>query len=215
MGFDDYVRLLQASPGRRACCCATCRDAYKGLVQIVPEDDKTDELIDLTEWLGELVRQVDSSLLDEWDRLRSPDDLELLVAVPERPPLDDQPPPITANRRAFRVMVRNACFRRVELVATRNWTTLGELDGEAGWAYETWRDALEPYFAEHPTLGTGSEARAEALFQVTERPDGWTVRQVIDDPDAFHEWAIVLAVDLARSDEEGVAVVTPVAVERL
>ena len=49
-------------------------DAYKGLVQNVPEDAKTDELLDLTEWLGELVRQVDSSLLDEWERLRHPDD---------------------------------------------------------------------------------------------------------------------------------------------
>ncbi|MDQ2725156.1 MAG: DUF3516 domain-containing protein, partial [Actinomycetota bacterium] len=41
-------------------------DAYKGLVRTVPEDDKTDELVDVTEWLGELVRQVDSSLIDEW-----------------------------------------------------------------------------------------------------------------------------------------------------
>jgi len=32
------------------------------------------ELIDLIEWLGELVRQVDSSLIDEWERLRNPTD---------------------------------------------------------------------------------------------------------------------------------------------
>src|SRR6185369_889482 len=49
-------------------------DAYKALRQTVPEEARTEELADLTEWLGELVRQVDSSLLDEWERLRSGDD---------------------------------------------------------------------------------------------------------------------------------------------
>ena len=49
-------------------------DAYKALRQTVPDEGKTDELIDLIEWLGELVRQVDSSLIDEWERLRNPTD---------------------------------------------------------------------------------------------------------------------------------------------
>ncbi len=43
----------------------------------------------------------------------------------------------------------------------------------------------------------------------------WRVRQVLDDPDGFHEWAIVLDVDVDASDAEGVAVVRPVAVEQL
>src|SRR5579863_4816417 len=45
-------------------------DAYKALRQTVPDEAKTEELSDLIEWLGEIVRQVDSSLLDEWERLR-------------------------------------------------------------------------------------------------------------------------------------------------
>ena len=49
-------------------------DAYKALERTVPDDAKTDELLDLIEWLGELVRQVDSSLLDEWERLQNPAD---------------------------------------------------------------------------------------------------------------------------------------------
>src|SRR3954471_15306427 len=42
-------------------------DAYRALRQTVPERVKTDELDDIIEWLGETVRQVDSSLLDEWE----------------------------------------------------------------------------------------------------------------------------------------------------
>ena len=64
--------------------------AYKALERTIPEDAKTDELYDLTEWLGELVRQVDSSLLDEWEQLQHP--TEAPVA-----PIDQAPPALTAN----------------------------------------------------------------------------------------------------------------------
>ena len=47
-------------------------DAYKALRQTVPDEAKTEDLTDLIEWLGEIVRQVDSSLIDEWERLRNP-----------------------------------------------------------------------------------------------------------------------------------------------
>ncbi len=47
-------------------------------------------------------------------------------------PLDDAPPPVTANRRAFAVMVRNELFRRVELVSLRRFEELGEMDGAGG-----------------------------------------------------------------------------------
>ena len=44
-------------------------DCYKALVQTVPAAAVDDRLAEVTEWLGELLRQVDSSLLDEWERL--------------------------------------------------------------------------------------------------------------------------------------------------
>ena len=77
-------------------------EAYKALRQTVPDEAKTEELADLIEWLGEIVRQVDSSLLDEWERLRNPSD-------PDSAGVDDaRPASVTANTRAFRVLVRNA-----------------------------------------------------------------------------------------------------------
>src|SRR6516225_10162269 len=58
-------------------------DAYKALRQTVPDEAKTEDLTDLIEWLGEIVRQVDSSLIDEWERLRNPlDDSSLREARP-------------------------------------------------------------------------------------------------------------------------------------
>ena len=181
-------------------------DAYKALRQTVPGELRTEELTDLTEWLGELVRQVDSSLLDEWEALAAGTD-----GLPERPDaVEPRPRPVTGNARAFRVLVRNAMFRRVELLALRRPDLLGELDPDVDWMA-----ALEAYSEDHASVGTGPDARGPQFFEVTTGPDVWHVRQVLDDPAGDHDWALLAEVDLAASDEEGVAVVTVTGLERL
>ncbi len=185
-------------------------DAYKAMRQTVPEEARTEELSDLIEWLGELVRQVDSSLIDEWERLRNPvEEAEHLAA--------DRPPAVTGNKRAFRVLVRNALFRRVELAALQRWDELGELDGEDGWDAAAWADALEPYFAEHDEIGTGANARGPAMLIIEELPDEgeWRARQIFDDPAGDHDWGFSAAVDLAGSDEAGVAMIKVLSVGQL
>ncbi|MGH3700981.1 MAG: DEAD/DEAH box helicase [Pseudonocardiaceae bacterium] len=206
MTFTEYVGFygLARSEGLVLRYLA---DAYQALRRTVPADAKTDPLRDLQEWLGELVRQVDSSLLDEWQRLRDPQSPD---GAPE--PVDQRPPPVTANARAFRVLVRNALFRRVELAARRHWDELGELDAEAGWDAEAWRQAVEPYFDEHGEIGTGADARGPHLLIIDQQPGRWVVRQILDDPARHHDWAITAEVDLAASDETGTAVVRVTAV---
>jgi len=200
MTFVEYVGFygLSRSEGMVLRYLA---DAYKALRQTVPEDARTEELLDLIEWLGELVRQVDSSLIDEWEKLRSPDEEPAAVRAA-------RPPAVTGNARAFRVLVRNALFRRVELAALRRWDELGELDGAAGWDARAWAAALEPYFAEHGEISTGPDARGPGLLLVDAGPDRWTVHQILDDPAGHHDWRISAEVDLAESDELGAAVVT-------
>jgi superfamily II RNA helicase len=187
-------------------------DAYRTLRQTVPAEARNEELTDLIEWLGELVRQVDSSLLDEWERLVNPD------AAPDdvRPAGDSEPPRgVTSNPRAFKVMVRNEMFRRIELAARRRWDELGALDGESGWDAAAWTEALEPYFEEHADIGIDANARGPALLMITEESDHWSVRQIIDDPAGHHDWAITARIDLAASDEAGLAVVEIVDVAAL
>ncbi len=200
MDFTDYVRFYELARSE-GIVLRYLSDAYKTLVRTVPEQAKTEELIDITEWLGELVRQVDSSLLDEWEALTNPTDDDVV------PPVDAPPPPVTANRRAFTVLVRNALFHRVELAARKRWFALGELDGDDGWTADRWSEALVPYFAEHGSLGIGPDARSPAMLLVDEHPDRWDVRQILDDPEAEHAWAITAVVDLPASVEAGTAVV--------
>jgi len=181
-------------------------DAYKALRRTVPEDAKTEDLIDLIEWLGELVRQVDSSLIDEWERLRDPTDDDTADGA-RVAALAEKVPAVTANLRAFRVLVRNAMFRRVSLAALRHYDELGELDAESGWPAQAWAEALRLYFAEHGEIGIGADARGPAMLLIETGRQRWTVRQILDDPAGDHDWGISAEVDLAESDQVGAAVI--------
>ena len=207
MDFGDYVRFYNLSRSEGT-VLRYLSDVYKTLVRTVPESAKTDELIDLIEWLGELVRQVDSSLLDEWEALRNP---STEVDAEAAAPIDQAPPALTSNRRAFKVLVRNALFQRVEFIGTRQWQELEALDGDDGWDAQRWFDALVPYFEEHETVGIDADSRNPALLLIDEHPADhpghWSVRQILHDPADDHDWAILALVDLAASDEAGRAVV--------
>ena len=209
MTFTEYVGFygLARSEGLVLRYLA---DSFKALRQTVPETMRTEELRDLTEWLGELVRQVDSSLLDEWERLTSPDAVDPAALV-----RDEMPPAVTANVRAFRVLVRNAMFRRVELAALRRHDLLGEMDAEAGYDADAWAEAMAGYWADHDSLQTGPDARGPALIVITEEPGAWRVRQIFDDPAGDHDWGISADVELAASDEAGSAVVMVTGIDRL
>jgi superfamily II RNA helicase len=174
-------------------------DAYRALRQTVPDSVRTDDLEDIIAWLGAVVRQTDSSLLDEWEQLSDP------TRVLEPDVLPPEPERITANERAFTVLVRNALFRRVELAALRRWRQLGELEDENGSAMtgEDWREALEEYFSVHESIDTGPDARGPKMLLVEKREAVWEVQQIVGDPDGDHDWRITATVDLAASDDEG------------
>ncbi|MFP5358991.1 MAG: DEAD/DEAH box helicase [Actinomycetes bacterium] len=206
-------------------------EAYRALRQTVPEDHRTEEVGEITEWLGALVRGTDSSLLDEWERLSHPgadiaDDVD--PAAPHLVPGGaGAARPMSGNPRVLRRLVRNAMFHRVELASRRRWDALAALDGEAGWDGAAWEDALAPLFDLHgdDAVGIGPNARASALLTFVDEtsdpadgrvraalaaaehaelpPRAWIVRQVIDDPAGDHDWAIVARVDLDASDESG------------
>lgn len=185
-------------------------DVFKALRSGVPAAARTEEVTDIVEWLGELVRQVDSSLLDEWEQLTDPDQpVDAPVAIPARPR------PLTGNERAFTAMVRNTLFRRVELFARQRWDELGALDGNKGWPAESWEALGNSYFDEHEFVGTGADARGPALLIFDRQPGHWRVRQILDDPAGDHDWGFEVRVDLEASDEAGEPVIELVDAGRL
>ena len=209
MTFREYVSVYGLLRSEGA-VLRYLSDAFKALRSGVPAAARTEELTDVVEWLGELVRQVDSSLLDEWEQLTSPDQpLTAPTQVPVRPR------PLTGNERAFTAMVRNALFRRVELFARRRFHDLGELDAGSGWTADRWQEVIGDYFAQHQDVGLGADARGPALLIIDRRPGAWRVRQILDDPAGDHDWGIEVEVDLEASDEEGAAVLRVIDAGRL
>ena len=217
-GFRDYIghHGLKRSEGT---VLRYLTDAYKGLVQNVPPVARTDEVADLEAWLGATVRQVDSSLLEEWERLRNPDEVDTFDGAAS--PTPDDRPDVTAEPRAFRVMVRNEVFRWVQLLARREHAALAEVPafGDQTWAAEAVAEAIAPYWDDFAEIPTDAHARGAGFFVLDDSggtgSDAWPVTQTIADPDGFHEWVLEGTVDLATSREEGRAVVTLKAIRRL
>ena len=199
-------------------------DAYKALRQVVPEDARTVELDDVIEWLGETVRAVDSSLLAEWESLLDGGDAGpgSAPAHAPRPGGDDAEHALSDSPRALRVLVRSAMFRRVELAARGDHAGLAALGSGSGsgsgagagdgWDAQRWADALAGYWAEYDHLGIDGAARAPALLDVREDGRTWHVRQVLDDPEGDHDWAIHADVDLDATDATGALVLRVTAV---
>jgi superfamily II RNA helicase len=201
MTFADYTGYYKLARSE-GLVLRYLSDAFRAARQTIPDEAKTEELLDLIEWLGELVRQVDSSLLDEWEALTNP--TESVDGAPVLPPT---PAGVTGNARAFRVLVRNEMFRRVQLAALDKYEELGELDAAAGFDADAWADALDGYYELHNEIGTDAEARGPKMLIITEGRDQWTVRQIFADPAGDHDWGFSAIVDLAESDAEGIAVV--------
>ena len=213
MTFADYVGYYKLARSE-GLVLRYFSDAYRAVRQSVPDEAKTEELLDIIEWLGELVRQVDSSLLDEWEALINPSVDAAGGTLPSLvlPPV---PPSVVTNVRAFRVLVRNELFRRVQLAARDNVDELGLLDGPSGFNADHWADALDAYFDEHDTIRTDADARGPAMLMVEEGPEVWKVRQILADPAGDNDWGISAIVDLAESAEQGVAVIKVTGVDRL
>jgi superfamily II RNA helicase len=197
-------------------------NAYRALRQTVPEEVKTDELDEIVEWLGEMVRQTDSSLLDEWEALTDPDSVARAAAAIAAGEPPAAPRPITANVRAFTVMVRNAMFQKVKLAARDDAHGLAQLEaaaaaltdppGRVTMTVDAWEAALDAYWDEYEFIETGADARSPRLLIIDRAPVEvgtriWTVRQIIDDPDAHHDFAILATVDLDASDTAGEPVI--------
>jgi superfamily II RNA helicase len=211
MTFGDFINFYSLSRSE-GLVLRYLSDAFRAARQTIPDEAKTEDVHDLIEWLGELVRQVDSSLLDEWDELVNPDPVEHAQHQAIAPPA---PRRLTGNPRAFTVLVRNELFRRVMLAAREDYITLGEMDAAAGYNAEAWAVAMDDYFAEHDELLTGADARSAKLLIIDEQPGKWLVRQIFDDPAGDHDFGISAEVDLDESDEQGEAVVRITSVNQL
>ena len=99
MNFGEYVNHygLKRSEGL---LLRYLSDAYRALVQNVPAERRSAAVEELTDWLGGLVRCVDSSLLDEWERLTAAPAEDLEAAAVEAVAGADEPSGVEEQEQA-------------------------------------------------------------------------------------------------------------------
>ena len=214
MSFGEYVREygLERSEGM---LLRYLSDAYKALVSTVPAWAMTAEVDELVTWFGAVVRQVDSSLLDEWERTR--DKAMLFEPPPERDTLEPEGSlDVTRDKRSFTVLVRNACFRLVRALARRDWADAAAVveGSENPWDPARFEAAVADFYAEHAELRTDATARAPAHLTITHEDDAWKISQTLLDGEGDDDWFVEARCDLARSRELGRPVLSVLDVRR-
>jgi hypothetical protein len=149
-------------------------DAYRALRQIIPDSLRTEEIDEIIDWLADLIRTVDSSLLDEWEAMSHPE-----TGAPKDPEEsgrreerafgadEDGNVSITANQHYFHQLIRNAIFERVDRFALDDLNALVDFhdtDGLEEWSAARWDNTLDRFYAEYDWLGAGPEARSKTRY---------------------------------------------------
>jgi len=225
LSFSDYVKAygLERSEGL---LLRHLSQVWKVLSQTVPESAKTDEVIEMEDYFRELIRGIDSSLLEEWERLKNPDFVAAATTdadKPARPASFD----LTRDTAAFRRLVRTAIFGFLQDVAAREFdSALSRLrTGEAAAPADhdpvspearKLEATFAPYFEARHRFRLDPEGRSAKhthWSEENETPSAtggktWTIAQVLIDAEEQNDWEARFTVDLTASRQENRAVVS-------
>jgi hypothetical protein len=209
MTFADYVRdyELQRSEGL---LLRYLSETYKTLVQTVPETYRNDEVLDVIAFLRATVRGVDSSLIDEWERMRDPAyqarTVDARAAVAETL----GPPPVWADPKAFLARIRTEVHRLLVALARKDHeAAAAALAPGAGWTPAQLEEAMAPYWAEHTRVDTTPAARRPQHTFVKDLGERrWEVVQRVVDEAGEVDWMLQCEIDLSAPRDPDLPLLT-------
>ncbi|MFO0678570.1 MAG: DUF3516 domain-containing protein [Polyangiaceae bacterium] len=212
MNFSEYVRELELARGE-GLLLRYLSEVYKTLVQTVPDADKTEDVHDIVDYFGAIVRQVDSSLLDEWTARRRGESEPAPADTTSLEPEGSKD--VTTDRREFRVLVRNAVFGVLRSLARREWEAAAQAfvptdpaTPSSAPTAKTMEEAFAPYFAEHAVLRVDANARRPSWVRIDEGDDTWDVAWTLTDEEDATPFFLDVKVDLPRSRATGAVALT-------
>ncbi len=213
--FAEYVRDygLQRSEGL---LLRYLSEVYKALLQNVPDLAKNEELFAMTDYFRQMIRSTDSSLLEEWERLRDPNFRPDSVHLDADGVATSGSVDITRRKKEFRSLLRNEVFRRLRLLAQIQSAHSPESVSEAaqdlslelGWSVDALEARMGEYSSEHPRLLTDPKARNPVLMTIREESEAvWLIEQTVLDSAGHNDWLACFEVNLAASKERQSAVI--------
>ena len=205
--FEDYVKTYGLERSE-AVLLRHIAEVYKVLSQTVPPAMKTTDLIEAEHYFEDILRGVDSSLLEEWEKLRNPD----YVPEEDKPAAERKVVAFTRNKPAFMRALRNSVLDLVKALshgdAAAALSLMEPADSEGvAWSRQRIDGLLDTYFADHERIRLDPEARAAKHTRVSEEdPRKWIVEQLLVDPEELNDWMLRIAVDLDRCDAAGAVI---------
>ncbi len=196
---------------------------YKVLSQTVPDGYKNDELHEMEDYLGDMIRRTDSSLLEEWEKMAHPEDYQkrLDAGLTEDEAekafgADKAAADITYDKKRFLGMVRQRIFQIMGNLAKQDFVAVldsladdleeGQMlvDGEGKpWTENMLTEIMAAYTAEHHKFRLDVEGRALAHTIVSYEGDVMHIQQMLQDEEEFNDWSIDFEINLADSREAG------------
>jgi superfamily II RNA helicase len=160
-------------------------ETYKVLLQTVPDSARTDEVDQIIDYLGGMLRDVDSSLVEEWEKLRDPTWMKPVSDKDDRLEIEE------ANRKlkkAQLIAIRNEVFRVLRLLSRGSYEEAAALVGARTEEFEV---PMEQFFTDHEAVLLTASARALKYSQILEVEEGvFSVDQTIVDPEEMNDWRI-------------------------
>ncbi len=208
--FGDYIRDYELHRAEGVLLRHLNR-VYKVLTQNVPDAAKNDQVREMELYLGAMIRQVDSSLLDEWEKMRDPNYQRAETKEVRPPGAEEAAQDVTRDTKAFTAAIRNRIFvflRGLVIgdyeAAIANLNSAADADAQP-WTPDRLRAAMEAYEAEHDHLCLDPNARNVRHTYVVPAEDKktWRVQQMLVDPEGDNDWVAEFEVDLAQSRTQG------------
>ena len=202
--FNDYVRSLGLERSEGV-LLRYLSQVFKTLEQTVPAAARTDELLDVIAHLRSLLRDVDSSLLEEWEALADPTRRPAKAAARAAvAPVDP-----AAERRSTVAGIRAELHKLVGALARKDFVAAARLcapsvgEGEP-WTAERLTEAMAPFWADHATLLTTPDARRPDRTRIDDlAPGRFRAQQVLVDGEGDEDWSLDCIVDLTRPRSDG------------
>lgn len=204
--FADYIKIyeLQRAEG---VLLRYLSSVHKVLTQTVPDTAKDDAVREMELYLATMLRQIDSSLLEEWEKMRDPDYVPREESAEIRPPgAEEAARDITRDTKAFTSAIRNGIFTFLRAYSGGDFEAALAVAGE-NWTSESLRQTLDEYHASHEFIRLDPAARNLRHTYVTPSEDNrhWRVQQMLADPEEINDWVAEFEVDLAESRATGIA----------
>ena len=207
--FDDYIKDygLERAEGL---LLRHISSVYKTLSQTVPDSKKNDTIREIEIYLKTLIQQTDSSLMDEWERMKDPSyQADANKASIEMPSVVEQD--ITADERQFTATVRQHALGFLRGLAYGEINTafdaLSSEEEESSQPSKETESALEglldEYFENHERIRLDPEARNQrySIVQKQEDRTKWKFQQTLVDPQGLNDWFVEFDIDLAASKQ--------------